>query len=193
MQQILVNMSVPLWRLKEIYVHQWKTKIHCSGKSVDCLYHRIHKAMVSLTARFVGPTWNPSGADRFQVGPMLAPWTLLSDVLFRLSVKGGAIFNSPIQLKLPFAVFRKWNLYDISKVHSMYYQVVTKTTGYMYAIVYGLHRCIHLVGLVKYIAQILFSILLIRKAWWCVTVSLVYCDRCYCESNCRIKNMPLAI
>ena len=27
-------------------------------------------------ARFVGPTWGPSGADRSQVGPMLAPWTL---------------------------------------------------------------------------------------------------------------------
>ena len=32
----------------------------------------------SLKARFMGPTWDPSGADRTQVGPMLAPWTLLS-------------------------------------------------------------------------------------------------------------------
>ena len=32
----------------------------------------------SLIARFMGPTWGPSGADRTQVGPMLAPWTLLS-------------------------------------------------------------------------------------------------------------------
>ena len=31
----------------------------------------------------MGPTWVPSGADRTQVGPMLAPWTLLSGwVLF---------------------------------------------------------------------------------------------------------------
>ena len=28
--------------------------------------------------RFMGPTWAPSGADRTQVGPVLAPWTLLS-------------------------------------------------------------------------------------------------------------------
>ena len=28
--------------------------------------------------KFMGPTWGPSGADRTQVGPMLAPWTLLS-------------------------------------------------------------------------------------------------------------------
>ena len=32
----------------------------------------------SLIARFMGPTWGPSGADRAQVGPMSAPWTLLS-------------------------------------------------------------------------------------------------------------------
>ena len=34
----------------------------------------------SLNARFMGPTWGPSGADRTQVGPTLAPCTLLSGV-----------------------------------------------------------------------------------------------------------------
>ena len=34
--------------------------------------------MPSLLASFMGPTWGLSGADRTQVGPMLAPWTLLS-------------------------------------------------------------------------------------------------------------------
>ena len=29
-------------------------------------------------ARFIGPTWAPSGSCRPQIGPMLAPWTLLS-------------------------------------------------------------------------------------------------------------------
>ena len=29
-----------------------------------------------LIARFMGPTWGPSGADRTQVGPLLAPWTI---------------------------------------------------------------------------------------------------------------------
>ena len=32
----------------------------------------------SRMAWFMGPTWCPSGADRTQVGPILAPWTLLS-------------------------------------------------------------------------------------------------------------------
>ena len=31
-------------------------------------------------ARFMGPTWSPSRADRTQVGPMLAPWILLSRI-----------------------------------------------------------------------------------------------------------------
>ena len=35
----------------------------------------------SLIARLMGPTWGPSGADRTQVGPMLAPWTLKSGLL----------------------------------------------------------------------------------------------------------------
>ena len=36
-----------------------------------------HQA-ITLIARFMGPTWGPSGADRTQVGPMLVPWILLS-------------------------------------------------------------------------------------------------------------------
>ena len=36
------------------------------------------RPIVTLIARFTGPTWGPSGAGRNQVGPMLAPWTLLS-------------------------------------------------------------------------------------------------------------------
>ena len=29
----------------------------------------------------MGPTWGPSGTDRTQVGPMVAPWTMLSGLL----------------------------------------------------------------------------------------------------------------
>ena len=34
----------------------------------------------SLMARFMGPIWGPSGANRTQMGPMFAPWTLLSGI-----------------------------------------------------------------------------------------------------------------
>ena len=36
------------------------------------------QSAISLIAKFMRPIWGPSGADRTQVGPMLAPWTLLS-------------------------------------------------------------------------------------------------------------------
>ena len=36
---------------------------------------------LTLITRFMGPIWGPSGADRTQMGPMLAPWTLLSGLL----------------------------------------------------------------------------------------------------------------
>ena len=39
---------------------------------------KVMNAVVPLIARFMGPTGGPPGADRTQVGPMLAPWTLLS-------------------------------------------------------------------------------------------------------------------
>ena len=41
-------------------------------------------AMATLIARFMGPTWGSSETDRAQVGPMLAPWTLLSGERFDL-------------------------------------------------------------------------------------------------------------
>ena len=40
--------------------------------------HLDHACKHTLIERFMGPTWDPSGADRTQVAPMLAPWTLLS-------------------------------------------------------------------------------------------------------------------
>ena len=43
--------------------------------------------IASLIARFMGPTWSPSGADRTQVGPMLTPLTLLSGLFYIFEVQ----------------------------------------------------------------------------------------------------------
>ena len=40
--------------------------------------------LTSLIARFMGPTWGPSAADRTQMGPMLTPWTFLSGMIISL-------------------------------------------------------------------------------------------------------------
>ena len=49
-----------------------------SSLRLDAHFNMTTIWIVTLIARFMGPTWGPSGADRIQVGPMLAPWTLLS-------------------------------------------------------------------------------------------------------------------
>ena len=57
------------WNLKSHHEELW----HQSEKEINI--------SMTLIARFMGPTWVPSGADRTHVGPMLAPWTLLSGEL----------------------------------------------------------------------------------------------------------------
>ena len=41
----------------------------------DCRKFRL---ICTQIARLIGPTWEPPGSCRLQVGPTLAPWTLLS-------------------------------------------------------------------------------------------------------------------
>ena len=47
---------------------------------------RFPSQRVTLIARFMGPTWGPPGAESTWVGPMLAPWTLLSGQLCKTLV-----------------------------------------------------------------------------------------------------------
>ena len=43
------------------------------------MYHISYVIMPQI-AKFMGLTWGPSGSCRPQMGPMLAPWTLLSGI-----------------------------------------------------------------------------------------------------------------
>ena len=61
-------------------VNEYYTDISWSEQLLSYAKSRI---FVPLIARFMGPRWGPSGAARTQVGPMLAPWTLLSGTLQR--------------------------------------------------------------------------------------------------------------
>ena len=54
------------------------------------------KPMSSLIVRFMGPTWGSPGADRTQVGPMLAPWTLLSGIIHIQLVGLSKTQNHPV-------------------------------------------------------------------------------------------------
>ena len=49
--------------------------VSCSGIADDGLCMHLEGCPDS---KVMGPSWGPSGADRTQMGPMLAPWILLS-------------------------------------------------------------------------------------------------------------------
>ena len=69
--------KMPLW----VFCNRFS----CAVSEVKCLLMLLwlkepgHQ-QPSVIARLMGPAWGPSGADRTQVGPMLAPWTLLSGI-----------------------------------------------------------------------------------------------------------------
>ena len=52
-----------------------------------CLWLRwsVYCRVISLIARFMGSTWGPSGTDRTQLGPILAPWTLLYGMFYNFT------------------------------------------------------------------------------------------------------------
>ena len=64
--------------MKQLH-HDEQSMTKGSSHGSSLLWITLLVAM-SLIARFMGPTWGPSGANRTQVGPMLAPWTWLSGV-----------------------------------------------------------------------------------------------------------------
>ena len=56
--------------------------IYVSAQWIDkaLIYVWPKNQLITLVARIMGPTSGPSGANRTQVDPMLAPWNLLSEV-----------------------------------------------------------------------------------------------------------------
>ena len=64
------------------------------------------KALPTLIARSMGPTWGPSGADRTQMGTMLAPRTLLSGYWIKSGTWWIHSLASGIQMNC--SVLMKW-------------------------------------------------------------------------------------
>ena len=66
--------------------------------SLSCARMMSRGHVISLIARFMGPTWGPPGTDRTQVGPMLPQWTLLSglcqEFLITLTCFSGSILSN---------------------------------------------------------------------------------------------------
>ena len=91
-------------------INSWKTSIACQWgeiwvSSVISKFYQSFTSIVfvvgavsSLITRFKGLTWGPSGANRTQVGPMMATWTLPSGMLYCTSIdrESIAFFNFSI-------------------------------------------------------------------------------------------------
>ena len=77
-------MGFPILVRRHLYIESWPWKrkwawdLHTSLYVYKQLDPGALNFLFSLIARFMGTTWGPSGADRTQVGPMSAPWTMLS-------------------------------------------------------------------------------------------------------------------
>ena len=71
--------------------HRWRQRWH-HDKSWFSVLHM--GGIYSHITKFMGPTWGPPGSCRSQMGPMLAPWTLLH-------VSGLAYIEAETQ-RLPF-------------------------------------------------------------------------------------------
>ena len=78
LQQLRLYLNVHAWAHKDMCIRR---KPYMCGVSQNNNYFRYHM-LIPLIAKFLRPTWGPSGADRTQVGPMLGPWTLLSGTIY---------------------------------------------------------------------------------------------------------------
>ena len=65
--------------------------LHVGALHMAEIICRQPRTASSQIAKLIGPTWGPPGSCRHQMGPMLAPWTLLSDVLLRITVSSQVI------------------------------------------------------------------------------------------------------
>ena len=57
---------------------EFPTQMASNAENVSIWWRHHVLPVTTQIARFVWPTWGPPGSCRPQVGPMLAPWTLLS-------------------------------------------------------------------------------------------------------------------
>ena len=121
-------------------------------------------------ARFVGPTWGPTGADKTHVGPMLAPWALLSGTPCHLTWRIIKINNEPtfvyFLLERELQRIHEDNLMDINHKNTYVYIFnsvteifIGKLGTYIYFDIFSIalyctvfiHRCRPIRGSIEYI------------------------------------------
>ena len=85
------------WMLLMTWSLTWHQDI-CNQHDDQILGRSVHNRIdrMARRVRVPGPTWGPSGADRTQVGPMLAPWTLLSGVTYGQACRTAKVHYSEV-------------------------------------------------------------------------------------------------
>ena len=113
--------------------------------NISCGYAHVWWSQI---AKFMGPTWGPPGSCQPQMGPMLAPWTLLT----------GIAFLSGLAWLLP--------------------QVVATTTGVLLSVILvilSVHLCVH-ISCDFYPRPVLaFGYCHRLRLWVCVSVCVYVC------------------
>ena len=71
---------------------------HILSSHVSCRLW-LMSVMNILIAKFMGPTWGPPGSCWPQMGPMLAPWTLLSGYVGKCVYCEGILTNILMDVK----------------------------------------------------------------------------------------------
>ena len=77
---IAANLTVSPYILIVRALNEWYEQVAAQKHNLSHDNEDVTEEVPSLTqiAKFMGPTWGPPGSCRLQMGPMLAPWTLLS-------------------------------------------------------------------------------------------------------------------
>ena len=98
----------------------WKHGFYCQFHEAMILhaliiyYTFIHVCVVNSAqiAKFMAPTWGPPGSCRPHMGPMLAPWTLLSGCVLVLSDSSALIvqgYSNASAVSMIITFYQPWN------------------------------------------------------------------------------------
>ena len=101
--------------------------LYCSAIYRESMVFHEDQINTTQIARFMGPTWGPPGSCRPQMGPMLAPWTLLPGMVTRAlganDTRSSGTVMLTVWILVPLSFTRKvFNLRQISVKKRLIYK-----------------------------------------------------------------------
>ena len=96
-------------RGKNLYIETGPCSLN-THPTLLTLYSYIYMFVVRNTSKIMGSTWGPPGSCRPRVGPMLAPWILLSVYPFCQGSLSPLICHATGPKSIVFSVFATWSI-----------------------------------------------------------------------------------